>query len=310
MAYVDNVQMFVRVYELGSMSAAARDRRVSAAVASARISALEDHLGVRLFQRTTRSLSPTEQGRLFYDGAKRVLDAIDEAEAAVTEVTQNPRGSLFVSAPFSIGRRFLAPRIPAFRARYPEVNVRLRLSDRKIDVTGEALDLAFILGQPEDSALRMRSIAECDRVLAAAPAYIARRGLPANGDALVRDAHDCLLLRFPGAPEFQWTLETADGPRRLAVDGPFASDDGEVLTDWALAGEGVVLKPVFEIAEHLSAGRLVPVCTTTPPQPVRLACLYTHRRYQDPKARLFIEFMSAHLEREVRIAAAGVQLPR
>ncbi|NNU79488.1 LysR family transcriptional regulator [Halovulum dunhuangense] len=310
MAYVDNVRMFARVYELGSMSAAARDQRVSAAVASARVGALEAHLGVRLFQRTTRSLTATEQGRLFYEGAKRILEAIEDAESAVTDVTQNPRGSLYVSAPFSVGRRFIAPQVPAFRAQYPEINVRMRLSDRKVDVTAEALDLAFVLGQPEDSTLKMRVIADCRRVLAASPTYVARRGMPADGDALVAERHDCLLLRFPGAPEFQWTLETTDGPRRMAVDGPFASDDGEVLTGWALAGEGIVLKPVFEIAEHLASGRLVPVAAATPPQPARLAVLYTHRRYQDPKSRLFIAFMAERLSEDVRRAEAAAQLPR
>ncbi|MES2548834.1 MAG: LysR family transcriptional regulator, partial [Pseudomonadota bacterium] len=115
MSYVNNIRMFVRVYELGSMSAAARDQRTSPAVASARISELEKHLGVRLFSRTTRSLQPTENGRIFYDGARRVLEAIDDAEAAVMDVTQNPRGTIFVAAPRGIGRRLIAPRVPAFK---------------------------------------------------------------------------------------------------------------------------------------------------------------------------------------------------
>jgi DNA-binding transcriptional LysR family regulator len=110
MPYVTNLKMFVRVYELGSMSAAARDQRTSPAVASGRISDLEKHLGVRLFNRTTRRLQPTENGRLFYDGALKILAAIDEAEAAVAEAAQNPRGTLFVGAPLGVGRRFVAPR--------------------------------------------------------------------------------------------------------------------------------------------------------------------------------------------------------
>ena len=122
MSYVATLRMFVRVYELGSMSAAARDQRTSAAVASSRISELEKHLGVRLFNRTTRTLQPTENGRLFYDGALKVLDAIDEAEAAVMDVTQNPRGSLFVAAPLGIGRRFIAPHVPAFKDAYPQID--------------------------------------------------------------------------------------------------------------------------------------------------------------------------------------------
>jgi len=293
MPYVSNVQIFVRVFELGSISAAARDQRVSPAVASNRIIELEKHLGVRLFNRTTRRLQATEHGRIFYNGAHRILDTIAEAEAAVADAANTPRGSIFVAAPFGVGRRIIAPAMPAFTTRYPEVSVRLRLSDRRVDLTGEGLDIAFALGALEDSDLRARMIAECPCVLAAAPGYIAARGAPADGAALVADNHDCLLLRFPGATEFQWALETPDGVKRFEVDGPFEADDGDVLTEWALAGCGIVNKPRFEIAAHLAAGRLVEVAAATPPPPVTLACLYPHRRLQDPKVRLFIDFMSA-----------------
>ncbi len=291
MSYVVTLKMFVRVYELGSMSAAARDQRTSPAVASARISELEKHLGVRLFNRTTRSLQPTENGRLFYDGARRVLEAIDEAEAAVGEATQHPRGTLFVAAPLGIGRRLIAPHVPAFKALWPMIDVRLRLSDRVIDVAAEGLDMAFHLGVLEDSTLKVRLVADCPRILCAAPSYVARRGMPCDGAALVADRHDCLNLRFPGAREFQWTLQTSDGPRRFEITGPFETDDGGVLTAWALDGHGIVLKPVFEVADHLAAGRLVPVAEATPPLPVQLSVLSQHRRLRDPKVRLFADFM-------------------
>lgn len=306
MAYVNNLKMFVRVYELGSMSAAARDQRTSPAVASARISELEKHLGVRLFSRTTRSLQPTENGRIFYDGAKKVLDAIDEAEAAVMDVTQNPRGTIFVAAPLGIGRRFIAPHVPAFKDLYPQIEVRLRLSDRVIDVTAEGLDLAFHLGLLEDSTLKVRLVADCARVLCAAPAYIARRGMPADGEALVRDRHDCLNLRFPGAKEFQWTLLTREGPRRFEISGPFESDDGDVLTGWALDGRGIVLKPIFEVAEHLRAGRLVPVATATLPTPTQLSCLTQHRRLRDPKIRLFTDFIVTRMRADMAARMEGL----
>lgn len=309
MAYVNNLRMFVRVYELGSMSAAARDQRTSPAVASARISELEKHLGVRLFSRTTRSLQPTENGRIFYDGAKKVLDAIDEAEAAVMDVTQNPRGTIFVAAPLGIGRRFIAPHVPAFKDLYPQIDVRLRLSDRVIDVTTEGLDLAFHLGILEDSTLKVRLVADCARVLCAAPAYVARRGMPADGEALVRDKHDCLNLRFPGAKEFQWTLVTPDGPRRYDIGGPFESDDGDVLTGWALDGRGIVLKPIFEVADHLRAGHLVPVATATPPTPTQLSCLTQHRRLRDPKIRLFTDFIVTRMRADMAARMDGLVLP-
>lgn len=307
MSYVNNLKMFVRVYELGSMSSAARDQRTSPAVASARISELEKHLGVRLFSRTTRSLQPTENGRIFYDGAKKVLDAIDEAEAAVMDVTQNPRGTIHVAAPLGIGRRFIAPQVPLFKDGYPQIDVRLRLSDRSIDVTAEGLDVAFHLGILEDSTLKVRLIADCPRILCAAPAYVARRGNPADGAALVADRHDCLNLRFPGAKEFQWTLQTSEGPRRFEILGPFESDDGDVLTGWALDGRGIVMKPLFEVAEYLRDGRLVPVAEATPPMPTQLSCLSQHRRLRDPKVRLFTDFMAAHIREEMRRAMQGLE---
>ncbi|MDU8910704.1 LysR family transcriptional regulator [Aestuariicoccus sp. MJ-SS9] len=294
MAYVNDIRMFVRVYELGSMSAAARDQRTSPAVASSRIAELERRLGVRLFNRTTRALNPTEHGRMFYDGARGILEAIEAAEATVMEATQSPRGTLFVAAPLGLGRRILAPAVPAFRDAYPEIDLRLRLSDRSVDVTTEGLDLAFHLGQLADSDLKVRMIADCPRVLVAAPDYVARRGMPVDGAALVADKHDCLNLRFPGAREFQWTLRTEAGPQRFDITGPFECDDGDVLTDWALAGAGIVLKPVFEVAEHLRSGALVPVAEATPPYPVQLACLSPSRRHRDPKVRVFADFMIAH----------------
>ncbi|MCB2109875.1 MAG: LysR family transcriptional regulator [Defluviimonas sp.] len=308
MAYVNNIKMFVRVYELGSMSAAARDQRTSPAVASARIAELERHLGIRLFNRTTRRLQPTENGRLFYDGARRVLEVIDEAEAAVMASTQMLRGTVFVAAPLGVGRRFIAPHVPEFKDAYPQIDVRMRFSDRSIDIVGEGLDVAFHLGRLEDSTLKMRQVAECPRILCAAPAYVERRGDPETGERLVADRHDCLSLRFPGAPEFQWTLETPQGLRRYEVTGPFESDDGDVLTGWALDGRGILLKPIFEIADHLRAGRLVPVVRATPPVPVNLTCLTQHRRLRDPKLLAFTEFIIARCRADLARAVEGITL--
>ncbi|RGP38324.1 LysR family transcriptional regulator [Pseudotabrizicola alkalilacus] len=305
MSYVNTIRMFVRVYELGSMSGAARDQRTSPAVASARISELEKHLGVRLFNRTTRSLQPTENGRIFYEGAVRILEAIEDAESAVMDVTQNPRGTIFVAAPLGIGRRFIAPHVPTFKDLYPQIEVRLRLSDRGVDVVSEGIDVAFHLGILEDSTLKVRLIADCHRILCAAPDYIARRGMPTDGAALLRDRHDCLNLRYPGAKEFQWTLTTPEGPRRFEISGPYESDDGDVLTQWALSGRGIVMKPQFEVADHLRAGTLVPVAVATPPIAVQLSSLSQHRRLKDPKVRLFTDYMAAKIKEELRRAIDG-----
>jgi DNA-binding transcriptional LysR family regulator len=213
---------------------------------------------------------------------------------------------VFVAAPLGIGRRFIAPHVPAFKDQYPLIDVRLRLSDRVIDLTAEGLDVAFHLGILEDSALKVRLIADCPRVLCAAPAYIARRGMPVDGAALVRDRHDCLNLRFPGAREFQWTLLTPEGPQRHEITGPFESDDGEVLTGWALDGHGVVLKTRFEVADHLAEGRLVPVAVATPPLPAQLSLLSQQRSAKDSKVRLFTDFMIAKIREEIRQATDPV----
>lgn len=289
MSYVNNLRTFVRVHELGSMSAAARDLRISPAVASNRILELEKHLGARLFNRTTRSLKPTGQGELFYKGAIKILDTIDEVEGSIADVTQKPRGSIFVSAPLGLGKKLIAPLVPAFKEAYPDINVRLRLSDRKVDLTNEGLDAAFVLGEVPDSEMRLRPIHSFRRILCAAPSYVKAHGMPANGDDLTGGGHACLMLRYPGAAEFFWTLTVDGRPKRFDISPPLESDDGDVLTAWALAGCGIINKPVFEIASHLEDGSLVPVALETPPSELPFSCIFPHKRLQDPKVRLFID---------------------
>ncbi len=305
MAYLDNITVFVRVIELGNLSTAGRDLRVSPAVASNRIKELEKHLGVRLFNRTTRQLMPTEQGTAFYAGAKRVLEAIEEAEAAVSTLSGQPRGSIRVTAPLGLGRRFIASGIPEFRDRYPQIEVRLRLSDHNVDIMKEGIDVAFRLGLLEDSSLRMRGILECERVLVAAPQYLAKRGEPTNPQQLVDDGHDCLMLRFPGIREHFWTLRTPTGQAKFEVKGPFDSDDGDVLTGWALAGRGIMNKPRFEIEPFIRDGRLKVILPDNPPAPVQLAAVYPHKKLQDPKVRLLLDFMAERCQRLIREILAG-----
>ena len=194
MSYVNNLKTFVRVYELGSMSAAGRDLRISPAVSSSRISELEKHLGARLFNRTTRNLTPTQQGELFYKGAVKILDTISEVEGSVSEITAKPKGTIFVSAPLGIGKKLIAPMIPVFQEMYPEINVRLRLSDRKVDITNEGLDAAFVLGRLIDSELRVMPIYDFERVLCASPQYIKMHGTPEKASDLFLYKHRCLLL--------------------------------------------------------------------------------------------------------------------
>jgi DNA-binding transcriptional LysR family regulator len=304
-AYLDNIAVFVRVVELGNLSAAGRDMRISPAVASNRIKELEKHLGARLFNRTTRQLMPTEHGRVFYEHAVAVLQAVAEAEAAVSALSGQPRGTIRVTAPLGLGRRLIASGIPEFHDRYPDIEVRLRLSDHDVDMMREGIDVAFHLGILEDSSLRMRGIMECARVLVASPAYLERRGEPKVPQDLVGDRHDCLILRYPGAREFQWFLSMTEGPKKFEVKGPYDSDDGDVLTGWAIAGHGIVNKPRFEVEPYIRDGRLKVILSDTPPVPIQLAAVFPHRKFQDPKVRLLLDFMAERCQRMIRETLSG-----
>lgn len=292
MSYVESLRVFVRVVELGSITSGGRDLRLTPAVASKRIKELENRLGVRLFNRTTRSITPTEVGRVFYADACDVLAALDSAEARVASFSDSPRGAIRVTAPLGVGRRIIAPVVPDFTDLYPEIEIRMRLSDRRVDILADGQDLAFFVGVPPDSTMKLRKIADCARVLCAAPSYLAAFGTPKHPQDLVAQNHNCLLLRYPRSPEYFWTLETAGGPLKLEVRGRFDADDGDVLTDWALAGRGIVNKPRFDVAAHLASGALVEVLPDTPPVPGIVGCLYPHRKLLDPKIRLFVDFVA------------------
>ena len=305
MAYLDNIAVFVRVVELGSLSSAGRDMRISPAVASNRIKELEKHLGVRLFNRTTRQLMPTEQGTVFYAGAKNILDAVTEAEAAVSALSGQPRGTIRVTAPLGLGRRLIASGIPDFRDKYPDIEVRLRLSDHDVDMMKEGIDVAFRLGRLEDSSLRMRGIMDCERVLVAAPAYLKARGEPKTPQELIGGGHDCLMLRYPGMREHFWVFNMPSGQQKFEVRGPYDSDDGDVLTGWALAGRGIINKPRFEVEPFIRDKRLTIILADTPPTPVQLAAVYPHKNLQDPKVRLLLDFMAERCQRLIRDLLAG-----
>ena len=296
MSYIESLRVFVRVMELGSITSGGRDLRLTPAVASKRLKELEKHLGVRLFNRTTRSITPTEVGAVFYGEAKGVLQALDNAEARVANFSDAPRGALRITAPLGVGRRIVAPLVPEFSETYPETEIRMRLSDRKVDIMADGLDIAFFVGEPSDSTMKLRKIADCDRVLCASPDYLARVGTPETPDDLLDAKHNCLLLRYPRSPEYFWTVQTDMGPRKLEVGGKYDADDGDVLMDWALDGKGIVNKPRFDVRQHLEAGRLVELLPNTPPMPTIFGCLYPHKKLQDPKIRLFID----HIARSCR----------
>ena len=289
MPYIESLKVFVRVVELGSITAGGRDMRLTPAVASKRIKELERRLDVRLFNRTTRKLSPTEVGQTFYEHAKQVVQSIEDAEAAISGFSQSPHGTVKIAAPLGVGKRLIAPLIPDFVDLYPNVSVRLRLSDRKVDLLEDGLDAAFFVGHPPDSNLKLRKIMDTPRILCAAPAYLEKYGVPQTPDDLKR--HNCLLLRYPRSPEWFWTLTTSEGAKRMDVSGSYDSDDGDVLTEWARAGRGIINKPRFDVANDLKSGALIEVLPETPPEQALLGSLYRPSRLQDNKVRLVIDFL-------------------
>ena len=307
MALLENIHAFVRTIELGSLSAAGRQLRQSPAVMSHRLQQLEAHLGVRLVNRTTRRLQLTEQGLAFFERARQVIEALERAETAVSDLGATPRGNIRITAPLSFGRRFLAPLVPAFLDAHPHVGIRMRLSDHLLDLLGEAVDVALRLANLQDSSLIARKIADCPRILCAAPAYLAARGMPERPEDLF--GHECLLLRFPGSQQYRWTLQAPDGPLTLAVQGRVDADDSDVLLQLALAGRGIVLKPLFEVADELHSGALVPVLASFPPQPVTLSVVYPHKQSPASRIKLFADYLVREIQPLITQAHAGFDLP-
>ena len=311
MISLENVRIFMRAVETGSFSAAGRKLRLSPSVVSYRIQLLEDHLNSRLLTRTTRSMSLTEAGRVFFDRCIEVVEAVERAEASVAlEGGAAPRGNLHVTTPLGLGRRVIAPMLARYRTLQPHTEVRLRLSDHLLDLVQEGVDVAIRIARMEDSSFTLRKIADVRRLLCASPDYLAKRGAPAVPQDLA--AHDCLLLRFPGSQQFRWTLDFRGEAVTIPIAGPLDADDGDVLTQWALDGLGIVLKPLFEVAPLIAEGRLVEVLPEAPPLPVTLGILYPSRRMLPPRTKSFIDLsveeMRRHLTSQLAILEPQKQI--
>ena len=303
MLSLESIRIFMRAAETGSFSAAGRALRLSPSVISYRIQTLEEHLGCLLLTRTTRRMNLTEAGRVFYDRCLDIAASVERAEKSVETQGAAPRGTLKVTAPLALGRRVVAPLIPAFRERHPETDVHLRLSDHLLDLVQEAVDVAVRLAQMRDSTFTLRKAAEIERILCASPDYLAEHPAPGSPAELID--HSCLLLRFPGSEQFRWSLRDGDEVVTLPVSGRIDADDGDVLTEWAIQGLGIVLKPVFEVAPYLADGRLVPVLPRTPPLPVTLGVVYPSRKMLPNRAKTFVEMTTEALRAHV---GAGLDL--
>ncbi len=289
MLNIEDLVVFVRTVDLGNLSAAGRDLRMTPALVSNRIMRLENKLGVRLLNRTTRRANATPEGATFYDHCLRIIREAEAAEDALAAGRDLPKGALKVSAPVGFGRRHVAPHVAGFLARYPEIQFRLVLTDRFTDHIDEQVDLLIRNAELPDSSIISRRLAGNKRVLCAAPEYLADN--PPLETPQDLSQHNCLLLRFPGSKQYQWTLEGPDGPVSPSVAGNMDADDGDVLTDWCLAGHGIALKSIWDAAAHLEAGNLQVVLPDFPPISPDIYALYPHSRYLPPRVRVFIDFL-------------------
>jgi DNA-binding transcriptional LysR family regulator len=287
---IQEMIVFTRVVGAGSLSAAARELGLSPALISRKLAALESRLGVRLINRTTRSLRLTDEGANYHESCARVLAEIDEAEAAITAGRVEPRGTLKVALPASFGQQHITPLIPEFAAKYPKVNISLSLSERNVNLIEEGFDLAVRIAELEDSSLAARRLAPNRRVVCASPAYLARHGTPRTPQDLTE--HNCLTTNeFVASWEYK---DSQNRPGTVRVTARYACDNWEVLREWALAGLGVALKSTWDVHHHLADGSLVDVCPGyTFDSDVAIYAVYPHRRFLPAKTRAFIEFLAA-----------------
>ena len=285
---LQEITVFAKIVGTGSLSAAARDLGISPAVVSRRLAALEARLGVRLVNRTTRSLHLTDEGAAYYETCSRVISDIEEADAAVSAGRADPRGTLRVALPASFGNQHVAPLVPRFAERYPDVQLALSLSDRTVNVVEEGFDLAIRIADLADSSLAARKLAPNRRVVCASPAYLRRHGAPRTPEDLTK--HNCLATDFA----MNWDYRDPDGkPGSVRVAGRYACDNWEVLREWALAGLGVALKSTWDVRRHLEEGRLVSLLPGyTFATDVAIYAVYPHRRHLPAKTRAFIEFLA------------------
>jgi len=287
MEKLDGLAVFARVVEAGTFSAAARQIGLSKSAVSKQVAGLEDRLGARLLNRTTRRLSLTEVGVDFYERCRRIITEVEEAELAVSRLHAEPRGLLRINAPMSFGFRHLAPALPDFMARYPEVTVDLALNDRMVDLIDEGYDIAVRIARLADSSLVARKLAPNRTVICAAPAYWRHHGRPDHPNDLKR--HNCLVYTYMLSGN-ELTFAGPDGRVSVKVTGSLRANNGDALRAAALGGIGVLATPTFIVGEDLRAGRLETVLKDYEDSDQSVYAVYPHSRHLSAKVRAFVDF--------------------
>lgn len=288
---LNGIVAFVRTAETLSFVEAGRKLGISASAVGKAIAKLEASLGVRLFHRTTRRVSLTHEGQHFHERCHRILEELRDAEAMLSKAAQTPRGRLRVSLPV-IGYRFLLPVLPAFSARYPDVELDLDFNDRIVDVVEGGFDAVIRSGLLTDSSLMSRRLGPFRFVLCASPEYVARMGQPRTVAELA--AHDCVRYRFPTTGRLQpWTFGEDDEPPRLRTS--MTCNNMEALRGAVIAGFGIGFVPDFLVRDALACGSLVTVLDDLAIPHGQFSVLWPSSRQLSPKLRVFVDFMCERL---------------
>ncbi|MEX2696439.1 LysR family transcriptional regulator [Rhizobium mongolense] len=287
MTNLGDLEIFAKVVSTGSMSLAGRVLGFSPAVVSKRIKRLEDRLGTRLLQRTTRQISLTEAGQGFYDRVLGILAGLEEAEYYISGRSALMHGTLKISAPTSFGRMHIAPHLKAFMDAHPELAINLVLTDELSDIVGGGFDLAIRIAELTDSSLVARRLAPVRRLLCAAPTYLKMHGMPQSIDDLKN--HRCL----PAHNNDLWRLEGPGGAMSLRPEGMLVTNSSEVIRETVIAGLGIALRSTWDIGDELKSGNLVQVLPAYEgSRNLALSAVYPSRQFLPAKVRLFIDYLA------------------
>ncbi|QLF69496.1 LysR family transcriptional regulator [Peteryoungia desertarenae] len=287
MTNLGDLEVFVRVIAAGSMSTAARDLGLSPAVVSKRIKRLEDKLGTRLLQRTTRQISLTEAGQGFHERVLSILAGLEEAEAYASGRSSEVNGILKISAPTSFGRLHVAPHLKSFMRAHPDLAIHLVLSDELTDIVGGGFDLAIRIAELTDSSLVAKRLAPVRRLLCASPGYLAEHGIPETIEDL--KSHRCL----PAHNNDSWRLEGPNGPVTLRPEGSLITNSSEVIREAVIGGLGIALRSTWDVGGELKTGQLVQVLPAyESSRNVALSAVYPSRQFLPAKVRLFIDYLA------------------
>lgn len=294
---IDNIRLFLTIAEKGSLVAAGREAGLSATTVSERLAALEAHYGVVLFNRTTRSLSLTDEGRTLLSGAKVVLGEVEDLETRIRHGADTLSGPIRVSAPIDIGRSFVSRVISTFTAKHPAISIELLLSDGYVDIVGQGFDLAIRFGTVTDSTLRTRNLGQFHRIVCAAPSYIAKHGAPQTPTDLAH--HNCLIMRFGTTLDNVWRFGAEKKQQTVTVRGNMIVNDGSLVRKWALEGHGIILKSELDVAMDLEDGKLVALLEdyASPPNPLQM--MFPPGRAQPRRVRALAEALKTAMAEEL-----------